>query len=172
MATKESTPVKLAKESLAYYLTQHEMMPLPEELSTALTEQAGVFVSLKKQGQLRGCIGTFLPTKENIALEIMYNAVYAGTQDPRFSPVQLAELEDVDISVDILSKPEKVAGPEELDSTRYGIIVKHKGRTGLLLPALEGVDSVEQQIDIARQKAGIKPDEPIELYRFQVTRYR
>ncbi len=127
--------------------------------------------ALKKRGQLRGCIGTFAPTQPNIAAEIIQNAVSAGTQDPRFPPVEPAELPELDISVDILSEPERVDGLADLDPKRYGVIVRRGRRSGLLLPDLEGVDRVEEQVAIAMQKAGISPAEEIELYRFSVTRY-
>lgn len=169
---QESIPVALARESLTYYLKNKKLLPMPGEIPTLLKRQAGVFVSLKKHGQLRGCIGTFIATQENIAIEIIHNAVSAGVHDPRFWPVELSELNELDISVDVLTPPEKVQGPEELDAKQYGVIVKNKGRTGLLLPDLAGVDSVAQQIDIARQKAGIGCDEPLELYKFSVERYR
>lgn len=167
-----SAPVRLAQESLAYYLENHKLLSPPEKLLPELEGRAGVFVSLKKHGQLRGCIGTFAPTQENIAAEIIHNAVSAGVDDPRFWPVELSELSELDISVDVLTKPEKVQGCQDLDAKQYGVIVKNKGRTGLLLPDLEGVDSASEQIDIARQKAGIRPDEDLELYRFSVIRYR
>jgi AmmeMemoRadiSam system protein A len=169
--SQESIPVALARQSLEHYLTRRETLAAPDELPTELRQQAGVFVSLKKKGQLRGCIGTFAPTQPTIGEEIIRNAVSAGTEDPRFWPVKAEELSELTISVDILSAPEPVSGPAELDERRYGIIVRRGRRSGLLLPDLEGVDSVAEQIAIARQKAGIAPEEDVELYRFQVTRY-
>lgn len=167
----ESYPVILARNSLQYYYRQHQIMPLPNDLPSEFKERAGVFVSLKKRGELRGCIGTFLPVQENIAMEIIMNAVSAATEDPRFYPVLEEELPELSISVDILGTPEAVSKREELDPVRYGIIVCSGPRKGLLLPMLEGVDTVEQQIAITRQKAGIGSDEPIEIYRFTVIRY-
>lgn len=153
---KESIPVQLARQSIIYYLKNKKRLSLPDNLPPELTEKrAGVFVSLKKNGKLRGCIGTFLPTQDNIALEIIENAISAAVHDPRFSPVTLDEVEKLTISVDILSTPEEVKDISELDPKKYGIIVSHGYKKGLLLPDLEGVDTVEQQIDIARQKAGI-----------------
>ena len=169
--TKESIPVGLAKQSLEKYLTRREVLKAPAELPAEFQGRAGAFVSLKKNGQLRGCIGTFGATKPTIADEIIANAISAATQDPRFPPVQYAELAELSVSVDILSEPEQVKGLEDLDQRQYGVIVRRGGRTGLLLPDLEGVDSVQDQVAIARQKAGIAPDETIELYRFSVTRY-
>jgi AmmeMemoRadiSam system protein A len=134
--------------------------------------KAGVFVSIKKHGQLRGCIGTFEPDKSNVAQEIISNAVSSAIRDPRFLPVVAEELPDLTYSVDVLTTPEPVESEKELDPERYGVIVEKGKRHGLLLPDLEGVDTVEQQIDICRQKAGIAPDEPVKLYRFEVKRYR
>lgn len=167
----ESAPVRLARQSLTHFLTEGEFLPPPSDLPPELSGQAGAFVSLKKHGQLRGCIGTFAPTQSTIAAEVIRNAVSAGTEDPRFWPVEAEELAEIDISVDILSAPEPIKGPEELDPKRYGVIVRRGRRSGLLLPDLEGVDSVEEQVGIAKQKAGIAPQEEVELYRFSVTRY-
>ncbi|MDR7867718.1 MAG: AmmeMemoRadiSam system protein A [Sporomusaceae bacterium] len=167
----ESAPVALARQSLTHYLAAHEYLPTPAGLPDELKARAGVFVSLKKRGELRGCIGTFGPTQPDIAAEIIHNAVSAGTQDPRFWPVEADELPELDISVDILSAPERVDGLADLDPKKYGVIVRHGRRSGLLLPDLTGVDTVEEQVGIAMQKAGIAAGEEIELYRFSVTRY-
>ena len=134
-------------------------------------EQAGVFVSLKKFGELRGCIGTTGPTTDSVVEEIIQNAISAGTRDPRFEPVTAAELPDLTISVDVLGSPEPIDDTSELDPSRFGVIVQSGGRSGLLLPDLEGVDTALEQLAIARRKAGIRADEPCRLMRFQVTRY-
>lgn len=136
-----------------------------------LREKAAAFVCLKKQGGLRGCIGTFQPTRESLAEEIVSNAISAACRDPRFPPVSGDELEELEVSVDVLSEPEPVHDVSQLDPHHYGVIVRRGNRTGLLLPDLEGVDSVEEQLEIARNKAGISPHEPIQLYRFTVDRY-
>ena len=136
-----------------------------------LRRQAGVFVSIHKDGKLRGCIGTFLPTRDNIAQEIISNAVSAATRDPRFDPIRPEELKWLEINVDVLSAPEKISGPEELDVKRYGVIVSSGSRRGLLLPDLDGVDTVEEQISIARRKGGIHEGEKITLERFEVVRH-
>lgn len=170
---KESHPlVKLAKDAIKEYIKNRRIIKPPDDLAEEMKGQAGVFVSLKKRGQLRGCIGTFAPTAKNIAEEVIHNAISAAARDPRFSPVAPSELEEIDYSVDVLTEPEKIAGPEGLDPKRYGVIVKCGIRKGLLLPDIEGVDTVEEQIDIARSKAGIYEDEPVELYRFKVKRYK
>jgi hypothetical protein len=162
--------VRLAKETVESYVRERKM-PKPKELTPEMKERAGVFVSIKKLGELRGCIGTFEPTKANVAEETMANAISSATRDPRFPPVNAAELPQLSYSVDMLTKPEPVEDQSQLDPKRYGVIVESGFRRGLLLPDLEGVKTVEQQIDICRQKAGIFPHEPIKLYRFEVRRY-
>ena len=133
--------------------------------------RAGAFVSLHKDGRLRGCIGTILPTASCLGEEIVRNAVSAALDDPRFDPVAPSELPRLIYSVDVLSAPEPIAGPDELDPARYGVIVSCGNRRGLLLPDLDGVDTVDQQIDIARRKGGIGAGEPYRLERFTVVRH-
>lgn len=169
---RESYLVRLARESLEKHL-RGEKNPgppagAPPELSG---RRAGVFVSLKKAGQLRGCIGTILPRQESVLQEVITSAISAGTRDPRFYPVRPEELDELDISVDVLGEPEEVAGPAELDPHRYGVIVQSGSRSGVLLPNLEGIDTVEEQLAVVRQKAGLGPEEPVQLYRFEVVRY-
>lgn len=163
--------VKLAKETVEKYIREGVIKSPPVVLTDEMKEKTGVFVSLKKKGKLRGCIGTFTPSTGNVAEEIIQNAISASTRDPRFPPVSEEELNEIEYSVDVLSEPERVNSPEELDPKKYGVIVKKDWRKGLLLPDLEGVDTVEEQISIAKQKAGIGPEEDIELWRFQVKRY-
>lgn len=167
----EHAIVALARQSILYYLTHGELLNPPHDCPAAWHEPAGVFVSLKRKGALRGCIGTCLPTQAHLACEIIQNAVNAAIADPRFSPLTLAELDSLEISVDVLTRPEKVDGIEHLDSQRYGVIVRAGPRAGVLLPDIAEVTSAEQQVAIARRKAGIRPDEPVETYRFEVTRY-
>ncbi|MEW6399726.1 MAG: AmmeMemoRadiSam system protein A [Bacillota bacterium] len=167
-----SWPVELAFRSLEHYLRHGSVIEPPAQVPEEFGRRAGAFVSLKKAGDLRGCIGTIEPVRVTLAEEIMYNAISAGTRDPRFPPVTLDELPHLDCSVDILEEPEPVEGFGQLDPSRYGVIVRKGRRTGLLLPDLEGVDTAEQQVAIAKQKAGIHPDErDVELLRFRVTRY-
>ena len=169
---KETHPlVKLARQAVESYV-QKNVVIKPGELAPEMKERAGVFVSLKKHGQLRGCIGTFEPTQSCVAEEIIQNAISSATDDPRFSPVNPSELGSLDYSVDVLTHPEAVEDRSQLDPKKYGVIVAAGGRRGLLLPDLEGVDSVDTQISICRQKAGIMPAEPVKLYRFEVRRYR
>ncbi len=164
--------IQLARQSLEHYVKTHRHLPLPAGLSEELlTKKAGVFVSLKMDGRLRGCIGTILPTTKNLASEIIQNAVSAGTADPRFGPVRPEELPRLVYSVDVLGKAEPIQSMAELDVKRYGVIVSSKGRRGLLLPNLTGIDTPEQQVDIALQKAGIAPGESYAMERFEVVRH-
>jgi AmmeMemoRadiSam system protein A len=163
--------VELAKEAVERYIRKGET-PNPRELTPEMRERAGVFVSLHKHGQLRGCIGTFEPAKDNVADEIISNAISSSTRDPRFPPVTASELDDLEYSVDILTKPEPVTDINQLDHKEYGVIVESDWKKGLLLPDLEGVDSVEEQIAICRLKAGISASEPVKIYRFKVRRFK
>lgn len=165
--------VKLARRSLETYVkTSQRLTSLPEDLPTEMTtQQAGAFVSLHKNGQLRGCIGTIAPTCENLAWEIVQNAVSACSRDPRFSPVRPDELDELEYSVDVLGAPEPVDSPAALDPKTYGVIVSCGGRRGLLLPDLDGVDSVDAQLSIALQKGGIRENEPYKIERFMVVRH-
>ena len=162
---------KLAKVAVETYVRGREI-PQPEELTAEMKERAGVFVSIHKLGDLRGCIGTFEPGTENVAKETIANAVSSAARDPRFPPINPSELKDLTYNVDVLTTPEPVEGSDQLDPKEYGVIVESGFRRGLLLPDLEGVDNVDYQISICRQKAGILPDESIKLYRFRVKRYR
>ena len=169
---KELHPiVKLAKDTVENYVRERSVSP-PQELTAEMKERAGVFVSIHKYGELRGCIGTFEPAKSNVAEEIIANAISSSTRDPRFPPIAESELDDLEYSVDILTEPEPVRDVSQLDPKEYGVIVESGFRKGLLLPDLEGVDSVEEQISICRLKAGIPVDEPVTLYRFQVRRFK
>ncbi len=162
---------KLAKDTIESYIREGRVIE-PEELTPEMMGRAGVFVSLHKFGELRGCIGTFEPARKTVAEEIISNAISSAIRDPRFPPVIPGELKDLEYSVDVLTMPEPIESKSELDPIRYGVIVESGGGKGLLLPDLEGVDTAEQQIDICRQKAWIDPDEPVKLYRFEVKRYK
>ena len=165
--------VKLARLSLETYVrTGKQLDTLPDGLPGEMTGRAaGAFVSLHTHGQLRGCIGTTGPTTASVAWEIVQNAVSACSMDPRFAPVRADELDSLEYSVDVLGVPEPIDSPAQLDVKRYGVIVSCGGRRGLLLPDLEDVDTVEQQIDIARQKGGISARERYTLERFEVVRH-
>lgn len=164
--------VRLAKQAIETYVKEGCAIELPAELIPEMKEKAGVFVSLKKHGELRGCIGSFVPACDNVASEIIKNAIYAATQDPRFHCVRSEELNDLVYSVDVLSLPEEVKDIKELNPKKYGVIVSKGQRKGLLLPDLEGVDTVEEQLRITKMKAGLSPDdEEVKIFRFEVKRY-
>ena len=162
----------LARQSLEYVITEGKQLPVPSDLpEELLTKKAGVFVTLYKQGRLRGCIGTIAPTCDCIASEIIRNAISAGLNDTRFDPVKRAELPYLNYKVDVLGEIESISGPEELDVKRYGVIVTAGEKRGLLLPNLDGIDTVSEQIEIARKKGGILDHEQIILERFEVIRH-
>jgi AmmeMemoRadiSam system protein A len=163
--------VRLAKRTVESYVKKGKVVQA-KRLTPEMKAKAGVFVSIHKGGELRGCIGTIEPQRNNIAEEIIANAISSAIRDPRFYPITTDELKELEYSVDVLSRPEPVKSQKQLDPRRYGVIVEAGGRKGLLLPDLEGVDSIEYQIDICRQKADIDPDEPVKLSRFEVKRYK
>ncbi len=197
--------ISLAKSAVENYIKDKKVISpfedLPEEF---LTKKSGAFITIEKRGNLRGCIGTYLPTQGNIAQEIIHNAIAAAIEDYRFNPIQKQELPELSYTVYILHKPElvltkEVSDPPKfffeklrqagLDPKKYGIIIKttpisSSGKTdvmfnghtipksGLLLPNLEGVDTIEKQISIACQKGGINPQrEKTIIYRFEVAKH-
>lgn len=181
--------VFLAKEAVEKYIKERRIISVPKDFPEEfLKKRAGIFVTIEKNGNLRGCIGTYLPIRKNIAEEVIHNAIAAATEDYRFGSVQKEELPYLSYTVYILSEPELVKDIEELDPKKYGIIVKtvpisasgdvifnghFVSKSGLLLPDLEGVDTVEQQISIACQKGGIDPfKEKILIYKFTVEKYQ
>lgn len=169
---QEDAYVRLARYTIEAFVKTGTLPKMPQGLPEELYQnRAGAFVSLKEDGRLRGCIGTIRAVRESLAEEIMHNAVSACSEDTRFSPVEDWEVDRLTISVDVLGETEKISSPEELDVTRYGVIVTKGGRRGLLLPNLEGVDTIEEQIAIAKQKAGIRDHESVELERFEVIRH-
>jgi AmmeMemoRadiSam system protein A len=168
---KESPQVRLARETVESYVKRGEV-PHLKTIPPEMKGKAGVFVSLHKGDELRGCIGTIEPDEANIAQEIIRNAVQSSTQDPRFAPVTPDELPELIYSVDVLTEPESVKSEKDLDPKKYGAIVEAGWRRGLLLPDLEGVDTVKRQLEICRMKAGIGPEEAIKLYRFEVKRFK
>jgi len=168
--SEESSVVRLARSTIETYVRQGIVQD-PEPLSDdELPETAGCFVSLHREGELRGCIGTILPTQDSLAEEVVHNAVQAAVHDPRFPPLHPDELADLDIKVDVLRAPESCT-LEELDPAHYGVIVTSGWKRGLLLPDLEGVDDVATQVGIAMRKAGISPTDRCDLERFKVDRY-
>ena len=164
--------VALARKSLETYITTHKVIDVPDDICPEMIErQAGAFVSLHKKDDLRGCIGTIAPTTGSVAEEIIRNSIRAAIADPRFPEVTADELPDLTINVDVLGEIEDISSPSELDIKRYGVIVRKDHRMGLLLPDLDGITSVAQQIRIAKLKAGIAPSEEVELQRFEVVRH-
>jgi AmmeMemoRadiSam system protein A len=165
--------VALARRAVESYVRERKVLD-PEPLPGMEGRRAGVFVSLHlPDGSLRGCIGTIQPTQPGIEEEIVRNAVSAASHDPRFYPVRPDELEGLDVSVDVLGEAEDVSGTEELDPKCFGIIVQTAdGRQALLLPDLEGVDTVEQQVCITCRKGGIDPNrDTYRIKRFEVQRH-
>ena len=173
--------VKLAWASLESYIRNQKKLRVPEDIPGELmktlpeeifSKQAGAFVSIHKNGQLRGCIGTIGPTRDSVAEEIVENAISASTRDPRFDAITEDELDMLEVNVDILGEPEDIDSKDQLDVKRYGVIVTSGYKRGLLLPDLEGVDDVDTQVSIAMRKGGIKPGDDYMLQRFEVIRHR
>ena len=172
LESEEDDYVRLARQTIEHYVINYKRIKKPTGLSDEMLEnQAGVFVTLELNGNLRGCIGTISPTTNSIADEIIQNAISAGIEDPRFPPVSEEELDSLVYSVDVLSEPEKIDSIDELDPINYGVIVTKGYRRGLLLPNLEGVDTAKEQVAIALKKAGISKSEDYQLERFKVVRH-
>ncbi len=173
----ESHPlVVLARETIEHYVRDGVRIRPPKELGPEMRRRAGAFVTIHRQGQLRGCIGTIQPSCDTVAEEVIQNAISAASRDPRFSPVRRDELEDLDVKVDVLGESEPVTGLDQLDPKRYGLIVqskRHPSKRGLLLPDLEGIDTVEKQVYWTRYHKALitDPDEPVQMFRFEVQRY-
>ena len=164
--------VRLARRTIESYILRNEKISIPDDIpEEMLSQKAGAFVSIHKHGSLRGCIGTILPTTSCVAQEIINNAISASTRDPRFSPISADELKWLDINVDVLGEPEDIDSEDDLDVKRYGVIVTSGHRRGLLLPDLDGVDTVSQQVEIAMQKGGIRKTDRYTLQRFEVIRH-
>ena len=165
--------VALARLSVETFVKTGRPAQLPDDVpAELLSQRAGAFVSLHEHGMLRGCIGTIAATREHVAAEILRNGIAASSEDPRFPPVRPDELDFLEYSVDVLGNAEPISSPDQLDPKRYGVIVTKDWKRGLLLPNLDGVDTVEQQVSIAKQKAGISVhDQDVELERFEVVRH-
>lgn len=166
----------LARLAVETFVRTGKTMSIPEQIDPGLAafrdQAAGVFVTLKAPGdRLRGCIGTIAPVCANVLVETVQNAVSAATHDPRFRPVRPDELAGIAYSVSVLHPPEPIDSLSALDPKQYGVIVACRGRRGLLLPDLEGIDTAEDQVRHAMHKGGIYPTETIELYRFKVDKH-
>jgi len=168
------THPELAKKALETYIKEKRAIDPPQDLSEdCFTRKAGVFVTIEKNGELRGCIGTFKATKKNIAEEIIANAISAGTDDYRFQHVEESELIDISCIVYILEEPKLVKDLKELDAVKYGIIIISPGKFGLLLPDLDGIKTVDDQLAAACKKADIDPGkENFALYKFSAEKYK
>ena len=164
--------VTLAKSTIDEYIKNNNIIEIPNNLDKEMNKKAGVFVSIHKFNELRGCIGTFLPITNSIKEEIVRNAIEAAVNDYRFNPITKEELPYLEINVDVLSTPESINSTKELDPKKYGVIVNSGSKRGLLLPDLEGVDTVEDQIRIAKNKANILSSEEITIQRFEVVRHK
>ena len=165
--------VQLARAAIEAYVCDDHVLSLTEILVPVEGNPAGVFVTIhsRSSGGLRGCIGTISPCEPTLAEETIHNAIAAATRDPRFHPIGAGELEDLEIDVSVLYPAERIKSIAELDPRHYGVIVQHGARRGLLLPDIPGIDDARMQVDMARQKAWISPNEPIELFRFKVEKY-
>ena len=171
---EEAEAPALARLAVETFVRTGKSITTPVKASALLSARAACFVSIKThQGDLRGCIGTIEPVKQNLAAELIANAINAATRDPRFDPVATEELAELRYSVDVLGVAEPVEF-EDLDPKIYGVIVEDESGKlrGLLLPDIAGVDTARQQVDIAVRKAGIAPGAPLKLSRFRVNRYR
>ncbi len=160
--------LRIARESIAAHLAGDD--PRKALADPARRAPQGCFISLKKRSRLRGCMGTMAPTRPSLEEEVLENALAAALRDPRFDPVQADEVRELLISIDLLSPMKEVRSQSDLDPARFGLLIKAGGRKGVLLPDLPGVTTVERQIEICREKAGIAPGEPITMLRFQVER--
>lgn len=167
----ESPPVQLARKVVESYVETGRLPDQLPSLPASLPARAGAFVTIYKHGQLRGCIGTTEATRPSLKEEIVQNAISAATDDPRFEPISPEELPHLVYSVDVLGEAELIHSEQELDPKIYGVIVERGARRGLLLPDLPGIDTAEDQVTMAKRKAGIGRNEDATLYRFRVTRY-
>ncbi len=172
LRAQEDAYVQLARKTIETYVRTGKIIAVPNNLPEEMyNRQAGVFVSIKENGSLRGCIGTICAVRTCVAEEIIENAISAASRDPRFQPIGQGELDELVISVDVLGDTQEIDSPDKLDVRRYGVIVTKGHKRGLLLPNLDGVDTVEEQIAIAKRKAGIGENEDIALERFEVIRH-
>lgn len=168
--------IALAKKTVETYIRTEKIIRPEENLIKEFSnKKAGVFITIEKNKDLRACIGTYLPTCDNVIEEVIQNAISASTEDYRFGPIQEQELPFLSYTVSILEKPELIKDKKELNPKEYGIIVKtlsYPAKSALLLPDLEGVDTIEKQISITCQKGGINPlEEKLVIYRFKVKKY-
>lgn len=161
------SPEKLAKKVVEAYIKTGE--PL-SNYSCSVQGKAGVFVTIKKNGKLMGCMGTVSPTKKDIEQEIISSAI-AACEDPRFPVISINDLSFLDYEVNILEKPQKITTIAELDPQKYGVMVKTDTKSALLLPGLKGINTTKKQLNIVRKKAGINSNEHYEIFKFITQKY-
>lgn len=166
--------IKLAQDAIESFIKEKKIIRAGKDLPVEFyNRRAGVFVTIFNHKELRGCIGTYLATKDNLAEEIISNAVAACSRDDRFPKITIQELPELNYEVSILSEPKFVSDLGRLDAKKYGVITLcADGRSGLLLPDIEGVDTVEEQIAIAARKGGIDIErDDFEVYSFTVEKH-
>ena len=146
-------------------------LPCPAHLPDFLRQSAGTFVSIKKQGSLRGCIGTMTPKYKNLAEEVIQNALRSANEDPRFDPIQKKELPSLTFSVDVLQPLEKIENIKDHNIKQFGLVIRGKGKQGVLLPDLDIIKSAEQQLKVCLKKGGFKSHDTYEIFRFEVKRF-
>jgi AmmeMemoRadiSam system protein A len=161
----------LARDAVERYVRSGLVAGRPHDLPEALGRPSGVFVTLRVRGRLRGCVGTLAPARPDAAREIVACAIAAASTEPRFPPVRPDELAELRYEVDVVGILEDVADPGDLDPKIFGVLVEAEGRRGVLLPDLDGVETVERQLEIARAKAGLPAGAAVRLYRFRVRRF-
>ena len=163
--------VKLAIRSVEYFIEIGKPLPCPDPLPDSLKKNAGVFVSIKKQGSLRGCIGTMTPKYKNLAEEVIQNALRSASEDPRFDPIQKKELPSLTFSVDVLQPLEKIENIKDHNIKQFGLVIRGKGKQGVLLPDLDIIKSADQQLKVCLNKGGFKSHDNYEIFRFEVKRF-
>lgn len=164
--------VKLAIQSVEHFIRTGKPLPCPDPLPDSLNQNAGAFVSIKKQGALRGCIGTMTPKYKNLAEEVIQNAIRSAREDPRFDPLEKRELPSLTFSVDVLTPLEKIEDLKGHNIKQFGLVVRGEGKQGILLPDLENIKSTEQQLKVCLKKGGFKENDIYELFRFEVKRFK
>lgn len=167
MKEQEDEIIKLAREAIENEIKGIES----KKKRTFRRNHNACFVTIYSYHQLRGCIGTYLPQYNSLEEEIIENAKAAAVKDPRFPKITKEELDTLEIHVDILKKPQLAKSIYEFDPKKYGILVLTNEKSGLLLPNIEGIDDVEEQLKIALKKGNIDEKEPYLMYKFEVERH-
>ena len=160
--------LQTARQAIQQYLDGDSLnVPAMED---ALNQSRGVFVTLwEGQRKLRGCMGRTEGITPSLTQEVAECAILAATRDPRFQPLtQATQLQELSIELSLLMPLEPIVNESALDPQRYGVVVSAGKRRGLLLPNVDGIDTVREQLHVACQKGKIDPDEPYALSRFEV----